>query len=113
MTDQTVVPATCPIRWSIRSHRGHWRTDRQACRPGLQHVALIAGITLIRKPSEVQVFLRTTDEHSTSALEPGHDVVVTADYKRYRADGEVLARCMRYVTGPRLPGAVSCRGPSR
>jgi hypothetical protein len=40
-----------PHQVSSRSHRGHSRTDRQACRPGLQHVALIAEITLIRKRS--------------------------------------------------------------
>jgi len=29
------VPATCPIRWSVRDRHGHSRTDGQACRPGL------------------------------------------------------------------------------
>jgi hypothetical protein len=46
-----VVPATRPIRWSVRDRHGHSRTDRQVCRPGFQHVALIAETTLIRKRS--------------------------------------------------------------
>src|SRR5215831_21408060 len=46
-TDLTVVPATCPIRWSTKGHHGHSRTGRQACQTALQHVALVAETSLI------------------------------------------------------------------
>jgi hypothetical protein len=54
-TDQRVMPATCPTGWSLRDHHGHSRTDQQACRPGFQQVAPVAGTSLIRKRSVVQV----------------------------------------------------------
>ncbi len=45
------VPATCPIGGSPRDRHGHSRTDRQARRRGLQHVALVAETSLIRMRS--------------------------------------------------------------
>ena len=41
-TDHMVMPATCPMRRSVGDCHGHSRTDRQACRPGSQHVAALA-----------------------------------------------------------------------
>jgi acyl-CoA synthetase (AMP-forming)/AMP-acid ligase II len=37
-----VMPPTCPMGRSVRDCHGHSRTDRQACRPGPQHVAALA-----------------------------------------------------------------------
>ena len=54
---EKVVPATCPIRWSARGHHGHSRTDRQACRSGLQQMTLVAETSLIRKRPQVQVLV--------------------------------------------------------
>ena len=48
------MPATRPIGWSPRDRHGHSRTNQQACRPGLQQVALVVEtslISLIRKQS--------------------------------------------------------------
>jgi hypothetical protein len=69
-TDLWVVPAACPIGWSLRDRHGYSRTDRRTCRPGLQHVTLIAETSLIRKrqPSKIrpkqpkrQLTVRSTD----------------------------------------------------
>ena len=64
-TDLRVVPSTCPIGWSAKDRHGHSRTDRQACRPGWQHVALVAETSLISKRSCGEV------RASASATQPG------------------------------------------
>ena len=37
-TDQTVMPAACPTRWSTEGYHGHCRTTPYVPRPGLTHV---------------------------------------------------------------------------
>ena len=51
--DHTVMPATCPIGWPARDRHGHSRTNRPACRPGLQHVTLMAETTRHRRSDAV------------------------------------------------------------
>ena len=41
-TDHRVMPAACPMGRSVRDCHSHSRIDRQACRPGSQHVAAMA-----------------------------------------------------------------------
>jgi hypothetical protein len=48
-TDRRVVPDTCPIGWTVRDHHRHSSADRQACRPGSQHIASMGGDPLHRR----------------------------------------------------------------